>query len=111
MSKKNYDRQSDSEYTFTRAAWEMLRDAEVAYCVQCALEVVPTAQRGVFYIGIQARSTATEEKGRRVAFVQGSYPNGRAATMSAYLFALANSLAQMCESVRHEDRRMAAEHG
>jgi hypothetical protein len=105
VSKKNYERQSDTEYTFTRAAWETLRDTELSYGVRCSLEVVPTAQRGVFYVGIQAWSTNTEEDGRRIACVQGSYPNGRAGTLSAYLFALSNSIAQMCDSVRAEDAR------
>lgn len=103
----NLTKQQSTEVEFTRAAWDMFRDTELEYSVQIALEVVPTAQRGVFYIGIQARSTAIEEKGRRLAYVQGSYPNSRAGTLSAYLFALSNSLAQMVENVREEARRQA----
>jgi cation transport regulator ChaC len=108
VTKKNYERQSETEDIFTRAAWEMMRDTESDYEVRCEIDIALTAQRGVFYIAIRAWSTIAGEGSRRIAYVQGSYPNGRAGTMSSYLYSLANSLAQMCMNVRGEDERIRA---
>lgn len=108
MSRKdNYTRQHETECEFTRAAWEMVRDTELGCSVRIVVDMVPTGQRGVFYIGMRALSTLEEEKNRQVGFVQGSYPNGRAGTLSAYLFAVSNSLAQMCTNVRATERQQA----
>jgi hypothetical protein len=103
--KSNHDQQHDSEYHFAKAAWEAFRDMEGTHNVQVEIQLVPTSQRGVFFVGVSARSRLVSDTERRLAYIQGSYPNGRSLTLSAYLFGLANSLGQMVEAVRAEQER------
>jgi len=90
---------------FARAAWETLRDMEIECKCAADIRMIPTMQRGVFFVAIEATSTTAGEQPRKLAAIQGSYPNARAATLSAYIFALANSLAQMVTNCREEEYR------
>jgi hypothetical protein len=106
MSRKsNHERQHETEESFAKAAWEVFVDTEVRFVVRVEVQLVPTNQRGVFFVGVTARSMAAHDPERRLAYVQGSYPNGRSLTLSAYLFGLANSIGQMVEAVRAEQER------
>jgi hypothetical protein len=103
--KSNHERQHETEESFAKAAWEGFVETEVEGNVRVEIQLVPTNQRGVFFVGVTAWSLRAGDQARKVASIQGSYPNGRSMTLSAYLFGLANSLGQMVEAVRAEQER------
>lgn len=98
-------REHVSDETFSQAAWDTLRDMEVNHDCRAVVELVLTFRRGVLHCTIEARSSRPDEAGRTLGRVQGDFPNGRAQTLSTYLFALANSLTQMVESLRGDEWR------
>lgn len=104
-----HERQHESEYTFSRAAWDAVEDARLSNYVSTHVMLVPMAQKGVWHVVVEARSTLDGEKGAVVARHSGSYPNGRALTFSAFLFQLMNSVIQMVEARRQDDYRRTLE--
>jgi hypothetical protein len=94
----SHEKQHETEYTFTRAAIDLVNDLQVTSRVQVSISLYPSSQRGVFTIAVEAVDTATGDDGRVVARVQATYPDGRSLTMSAKLFQMCNSLAQMVEA-------------
>ena len=100
-----FKRQADTDETFSRAAWDTCKDLEIAYRAHVLWEIDLDSQKGVWRLRVRAESRVVGERGRQLACTSGEYPNSRAGTMSAYLFALANTLSQMVSSVRAEDDR------
>jgi hypothetical protein len=106
MAQSNWKRQSTADEDFTRAAWDAFMATLKERGVNVSIQLFPSLQRGVWVFVLEATSTRHGETGRTVARYQGSYPNGTAATLSAYLFRAANALAQMVDSARLEDLRL-----
>jgi hypothetical protein len=91
---------SDSDETFTRAAWDTCADTEADAGVVIMWELRMHKQKGVWSLKATAISTRQEDRGRTLASDSGTYPNARAGALSSYLFALSNTVAMMVESVR-----------
>jgi hypothetical protein len=96
---------SDSDETFTRAAWDTCADTEKTEDVVVMWELRMHQQKGVWSLKATAISTRQEERGRTIASDSGTYPNSRAGALSSYLFALSNTIAMMVESVREGQRK------
>lgn len=96
-------KQAVTDETFIRAAYDTLRDAEVVHQVVATVRLLPGPRRGVWTIETALIGRRPLDHQRTIARVTGDYPNSRAATLSAYLFAQANTVMQMAENVRAEE--------
>ncbi len=95
----NHKKNGDSgEYEFTRAAYDELRDAEVAMEVKFVLSLEPTAQRGVWALSVVAVSDDGEDGLAYIAKWQGSWPNSVAVSYGAFLFAACHRCVRMVEA-------------
>jgi hypothetical protein len=104
----NYQKQADSDETFTRAAWETCADTEETAGVVIMWELRMHKQRGVWSLKATALSTRHDDRGRTVASDSGTYPNARAGALSSYLYALSNTVAMMVESARADEAKHRA---
>jgi hypothetical protein len=96
---------SDSDETFTRAAWDTCADTEAEAGVVIMWELRMHKQKGVWSLKATAISTRPDDRGRTLASDSGTYPNARAGALSSYLFALSNTIAMMVESVRESQAK------
>jgi hypothetical protein len=93
--KKNSD---SGEYEFTRAAYDELRDAEVAMEVKFVLSLEPTAQRGVWALSVVGVSNDGSDGLAYIAKWQGSWPNSIAVSYGAFLFTACHRCVRMVEA-------------
>lgn len=103
----NWSRQNQSDEDFTRAAWDMARDAELTTASLMTVQLRLSQQRGVWILRSSLTVSPDEPGGYLLARTENSYPNSRAASLASFLFAHMNSLAQMGESA-HADRMRQA---
>lgn len=105
-------RKSDGDEEFARATTDMIKDTEIGTRVKVEMRLTQSYQRGVLRVESVARSSIEGENERQIAKTITHYPNERAGSLVAHLFACANTIAQMCESVRQEEwrARMEAPH-
>lgn len=91
----NWSRQAQSDEDFTRAAYDLLRDIERSTYSKVRIELRADLQRGVWEV--YSMVLVEREEGRQEVLCgwSGYYPNSRAASFAAYLFAHMNTLAQM----------------
>jgi hypothetical protein len=97
---------SETDESFTRAAYDAARDAELEAGGQVVVVLRLSAQRGVWV----ARSSvvrASEDGGEtRTVSTESTFPNARALTLGSFLFAQMNILAQMTSEARAYATRM-----
>lgn len=97
--------QADEE--FVRAADEVVRHIGVEHACVAVARLGASEQRTVLAIRVTAMSTATDSLGAQVAAVEGHFPNSRAATLAAYVFALLTSLDHMLDSIAEAQHKTA----
>lgn len=90
MRGKVHGSQSDEE--FVRAADEVLRHLELEHGLAPVVNMTTSIRRTVVSIRIVARNRGSSDPERVVAAVQGEFPNSRASTLAAYVYALTVSL-------------------
>jgi len=103
----NWSRQHQGDEDFTRAAWDMARDVELTVRGVVRVEMHISEQRGVWIV--KSIVDVGPERGVRgvMARAESSYPNSRAASLAAFLYANMNSLGQMAESAHADEMRRA----
>lgn len=90
-------RQAKEDESFTLAAWDMLRDAEIESHGTVVITVRLSGRRGVFVLDSAVEATTGPLQARRPVKATGEYPNARAGSFAAFLFAHATSLAGLVE--------------
>lgn len=98
----NFRRSSQSDEDFTRAAWDLLRDIEKSTYSEVKVQLKADLRRGVWTVETDVWVERVEGKPYSICRHKGEYPNSRAASFSAYLFAHMNTLAQMAEGAYNE---------
>lgn len=99
----NWSRQHQSDEDFTRSAWDLARDAELTTGGVVRVHLWLSQQRGVWIASSAILVGVGSPQAGLLARTESSYPNARAASLAAFLFAQMNSLAQVGESA-HADR-------
>jgi hypothetical protein len=83
-----------------RAAWDTAEDLELTEDCHVEWLMLPTRQRGVWHFYAGAKSVRENEVGRLLGSITGTFPNGVAGTLSAFVFGKMNSLSQMVTNMR-----------
>lgn len=96
------------EYEFTRAASDELQDAERKYLVKFELALLPTDQRGVWYLAVAARAMGEHEALSYCTRWQGSWPNSTSMTYGAFLYAACHRCVRMVEAWHLDRERQEA---
>jgi hypothetical protein len=94
-----------------RAAWDTAADLELSEGCHVTFEMRTTSQRGVWHFHAVAYSVREREVGRRLGSIAGTYPNGVAGTLSAFVFGKMNSLSQMVSNLRASEYQEGLGHG
>lgn len=100
------------EYEFTRAAYDELKDAEQRYQVEFLLDLIPTEQRGVWWLSVIARAKGEDEGLTYIAKWKGSWPNAQVVSYAAFLYGATHRCVRMVEAwykerEAQEERRQA----
>lgn len=88
---------SEGAYTFTRAAYDEMRDCEVGYAVKWSVTLGSSFQRGVWSLLIEVRPLS-HLGGRPVVSYEATWPNSQAQTFEAFLYAAMHRTSRMVEA-------------
>lgn len=93
------------EYMFTRAAYDELATAQLAYDVHFDISLALTEQKGVWSMVIVALGGDTWPEIAHRSMWSGSWPNSTAVSFGSFLFAGCHRCVRMVESA-HEAREL-----
>lgn len=99
---------ANDPYTFSRAAYDELRDAEIDRRMHIGISIEPTGQRGVWTCRVSAWPIEGQPGGRTACGWEGAWPNSQGQSWEAFLYAAVHRVARMCEEYRLDEERRAA---
>lgn len=97
------------EYQFTRAAYDEIRDSELAHGVHYDVRLETGYQKGIWCLRVTAQGLLDDDKGRQIARWEGTWPNSTATSFAAYLYAAAHRVARMVEDYRNDEHKRTAD--
>ena len=103
---KRNGKMSDTDETFTQAAYDTARDAEIETGGRVVVVLTLSAQRGVWVARSAVVRSAADGSEIRTVSTESTFPNSRALTLGSFLFAQMNILAQMASEARAYATRM-----
>lgn len=95
---KGRSKSDSGEYEFTRAAYDELRDAERLFQVEFHLELIPTPQKGVWWLSVIVRAKGESEGLSYLVKWQGSWPNANTQSYGAFLYQALHRTVRMVEA-------------
>lgn len=90
-----FKRSSDSDETFTQAAWDAAKDAEELLHGRVEVLLTPSKRRGVWNVTVRLQNCNEHDIMRTFIVLVGDYPNSRAAALSSFLYAEMNKMLLM----------------
>lgn len=110
MSSKHTARGDSGEYAFTRAAYDEVMDAEIAYDVEFLITLQPTRSKGVWLLTTAVLYRGGRREDGPVVSYAASWPNSTVQSFGAFLYGAHHRTCRMVEAwynTRMESEREA----
>lgn len=96
------------EYSFTRAAYDEVRDCELAHAVHFDVRMETGYQKGIWCLRVTAQGLLDDDGGRQIARWEGTWPNSTAQSYAAFLYTAVHRVARMVEDYRTDAAKREA---